>query len=83
MSERAVQVDQEPSDRASVERDSMAALDRPSQTECAEITSSMTSQSIATALAVEQVPIFLGNARATMLAAQHESVLPHGGLENA
>jgi hypothetical protein len=61
----------------------MAALDRTSQTECAEIASSMTPQCITTALAVEQVLILLRNSRATVLAAQHERVLPHGGLENA
>jgi hypothetical protein len=83
VSKRSVQVDQEATDRAGVERDSMAALDRASQTECAEITSSMTPQRITTTLAVEQVLILLRNTRATVLAAQHEGVLPHGGLENA
>jgi hypothetical protein len=82
MSERAVQVDQEAGDRAGVERDSMAAFERASQTKCAEIASSMTPQRITTALAVEQVPIPLRNARATVLAAQHERVLLHGALEN-
>jgi hypothetical protein len=83
MSERAVQVDEEAGDRAGIERDSMAALERASQTKCAEIASSMTPQRITSGLAVEQVPIPLGDTRATMLAAQHERVPLHGALENA
>jgi hypothetical protein len=83
MSERTVQVDQEAGDRVGEERDSMAALERASQTKCADIASSMTLQRIATALAVEQAPISLRNTGAAVLAAQRERVLLHEALENA
>jgi hypothetical protein len=83
MSQRAIQVDEKAGDRAGIERDSMAALERASQTECAQIASSMTPQRITAALGVEQVPVPLGNTCTTMLAAQHERVPLHGALENA